>query len=599
MIYRRDYQSHIKSQESISITKPVTNSLSSFKVGDYITHNSFGVGKITKETPEYYVIRFDSINESKVISKKYKCLTIYEQKFIFHNNYKYGTILKEDISTFTILFDNGEEKIISKKYTGLKLLNEAEYKNRDLATLNKIENQPINVSNDKPKLFKYNLVKHDAYGKGIIVYSDNETLTVLFSSTKKLSFSSTTDKLTFLEDYSKKVESINYYKSLNYIYCEGKGYGYVCLIGNNDVHILWKSSNDIEIISKFILLLATKITNEETIKILNLEKNNLVKHAHYGIVKIDSFLDKQIGYKLANENNLIFWNKIDEFSIPTKKELMSSKISNNLVFGQLLEKRYYSLKEANELYEEFTNTRQSTFEVIKVFSSLGYKFIDEETLIKKERYGNLELFLIKEFLKQEVYRYDYMLESNEYDYAINKLILANYCIEYQEGVYFTFKKLSSMGIELKDFENLEKDILLYLDKNKFANINQFKSNIDNVIFKKIINVKTLEKILNNIQSIKSINVGGINLYQNKNGLKKAESVTEMFVMALKELNKKSIDVNELIDFLNEKYDFEFDYYSFLDFLKTIKNDSLFYCDETEKIYINKRQYIKEVFGVWN
>ena len=96
MIYRRDYQSHIKSKESISITKPVTNSFSAFKVGDYITHNSFGVGKITKETPEYYVIRFDSINESKVISKKYKCLTIYEQKYIFHNNYKYGTILKED-----------------------------------------------------------------------------------------------------------------------------------------------------------------------------------------------------------------------------------------------------------------------------------------------------------------------------------------------------------------------------------------------------------------------------------------------------------------------------------------------------------------------
>ena len=82
-----------------------------------------------------------------------------------------------------------------------------------------------------------------------------------------------------------------------------------------------------------------------------------------------------------------------------------------------------------------------------------------------------------------------------------------------------------------------------------------------------------------------------------NGFKnKSLFIEELIKQVLDESSKSSLDYDDIIFVLNEKYNLNFDFYSFDEALEGVKFETLFKSQEMEKIYLNIDYYYKEVFG---
>lgn len=562
-----------------------------FNKGDLVEHNSFGKGEIIKITEDHYHIKFDELTNNKIISKKYKDLKPYCTKYVYHNNYLYGKLIKEELNNYIVLFDSGEQKTISKLYKGISLISEKEYLNKSSSNGN-VDLEPKEQDNT---IHLYDVVKHSLYGKGIVISINNELCDIVFTSTKKMSFFLNSDKLMIVDNYKSKVKSLTSLTNLNYIYCEGKGYGIICLVGNTHIHVLWKTPNTVEIVNKEIVLISNIIKKDNHKEIINLNKFNVVGHKTYGYGYVENFLDNLIGVRFLNYPTEIKWLKIDEISIPSKEELQDNCGNEELLFIDELTSSCYAIDDAREIYNSYYKSKGHVQEITRKFSKYGYKLFENNYLIKSET-GDMELCLINEFVNKQIYRYDYGLESNSYNYALKKLLSSYYCVEYQEGIYFTFSKFASLGIKLKDFEDLNNNLVNYVKNNKFVTLDQIKNNVKSIIFEKIINTYALEKLISLNENIRYRKIGGIIIYQIKDTGKRADAIEELLILSLKNNKEECMNVYDLVDYLNEKYEFEFDFYSFVNLLKELKDSSLYYSEETEKLYLNKKIFIKEVFG---
>lgn len=158
-------------------------------------------------------------------------------------------------------------------------------------------------------------------------------------------------------------------------------------------------------------------------------------------------------------------------------------------------------------------------------------------------------------------------------------------LEFSPKMYITSKKLNEIGLTSVILEEFRIDVLEKLNDKKVWSINNIIETIDN----EQIDSFGFEPIF-----YRSILRGLENIYSNKIGgnylLKRDEDFSVSDLIEEEVTKVKMIDIFDLTEIINEKYDMNFEYYKLTE---TIKRTSMYYDEIMEKVYLDLNYYYEE------
>lgn len=158
-------------------------------------------------------------------------------------------------------------------------------------------------------------------------------------------------------------------------------------------------------------------------------------------------------------------------------------------------------------------------------------------------------------------------------------------LEFSPKKYITSKKLNEIGLTRDILEDFRHDVLEKLSDKKVWTINTIIDVIDN----EKIDSFGFEPIF-----YRSILRGMENIYSNKIGgnylLKKDQDFSFSELVEEEVTKVKMIDIFDLTEIINEKYDINFEYYKLIE---SIKRTTMYYDEIMEKVYLDLNYYYEE------
>lgn len=268
---------------------------------------------------------------------------------------------------------------------------------------------------------------------------------------------------------------------------------------------------------------------------------------------------------------------------------------------------YISMKD-EQVISMKNNLTQNTYsidELINVFKSMfpkEYKNYINEYNMKKigfrmgsriaypQKYNSLEKYCYYLLMKDDVFDIDKFHKNltitQEFYNCLAKLKQELDIIEFYPKKYINIRKLASKNINKNNLYDIVNAIDEFVGNSYFTiyslRRNGFTHEIDNLGFEDYF----FNSILICNQRFKSCRVSGRVLFK-----KCCEKVTVADLVASIVYKKNSIDVFELIDFIDDEYGIEFERYK-ISLIADAKG--LYYDEIMEKIYINYDEYFKEV-----
>ncbi|WP_436855426.1 DNA-directed RNA polymerase subunit alpha C-terminal domain-containing protein [Staphylococcus caeli] len=158
-------------------------------------------------------------------------------------------------------------------------------------------------------------------------------------------------------------------------------------------------------------------------------------------------------------------------------------------------------------------------------------------------------------------------------------------LEFSPKKYITKKKLNELGLSLEVLTSFRQEVLDKLSDKKVWSITTIIDVIDN----EEIDVFGFDSIF-----YRSILRGLENIYSNKIGgnylLKKDEHFTVSSLIEEEVTQIKMIDIFDLTEIINEKYEINLEYYKLIE---VIKHTNMYYDEIMEKVYLDLNYYYEE------
>ena len=211
-------------------------------------------------------------------------------------------------------------------------------------------------------------------------------------------------------------------------------------------------------------------------------------------------------------------------------------------------------------------------------------------IILKSSYPTLKSYYRELVSKTEVYYYSNPLNLDEYDVILKSLMNDLYLIEVDRGVYLTRKNMERNGIDSNAIFYFSSYVESRVRKESYCSLAKI---IDGMTDNPIVdycngNLKQLLQFIKPIEKVKIISFDnhGVVLAYSDSKQYRGDFVRYIFG------NRSSMTAYEIQDFVQERFGVE---YSIADIEKDVKQTTLFYSEEMEKLYKYKSLYIQEVY----
>lgn len=225
----------------------------------------------------------------------------------------------------------------------------------------------------------------------------------------------------------------------------------------------------------------------------------------------------------------------------------------------------------------------------RLIFALGY--MPRGSLVIKQDYRSIVEAVFQQILKNKTFctqglSYAKVGEClNAFNYLERDLKI----IKISKDTYMSVDYLSERGYSRDNFERFIKEIEDFVEDNDYFSIySLIEDGISSTILNDGFELITLDRLLGVSKKIKSVSVGFPNIYC-KSLIKK--SLNDFLIDTL--LEYESADLEDFVYDINKKYGTRFDEY---DVQVRLINSGAFYSKELNKVYIDKEDYLKEVYG---
>lgn len=602
----------------------------------YVQHPTFGYGKILKIYDDVRVIKFNKYGIKKISTnykefkyvnqnEYYKSIIINventynnaetikkeEKKYIKHSTFGYGEIQEKSNDFVEIKFINHDTtKKISTKYNRFKYVEQGEYilaESQRIKT--NIDTEKVNFQKKNNKVTIGDFINHKTYGISKIVEEKQDYYILkIIDGSKKTIRKHFIGELINERQLYKEDQLLKEYKENDYVYNTFFGYGKVLISNASNISILWKNNNDIQsnIKQKSPYLTIVEGETEKSLN-LDLECNDIIIISYkieslekYGIVK--RIKGDSVEY-LDLIRNKVFLTDLRLIKIMKENiSNFSSSIENKISLENYIEIHtrddYYTKTEYKKIIIEAFNKygKEHSKDNVNIISDkLSFNSITNvNEIYLNSKFKNLEEYIRLKAYTEDLYYYDYNMDSSSYKYILDKLCKEQKLIKTDSDAYITIKKINNLGIDTFAFTELQNKVIAYLEEHNFITLNKVKVFFDKKISKIIVNDQTLINLLNSFNELKSYIIGEQTTFV----IKSTQLRVEYFESTLSELMEsdeiESIDVYDMVSKLNDYFGFNFDVKSFVNETKKFKK--IYFSEEKEKLYYKKEYYYKEVFN---
>lgn len=387
------------------------------------------------------------------------------------------------------------------------------------------------------------LIKHNFFGYGLILESNEKTSDVYFVDGKR------TIMNTHLSQSDNEIE----YNKIYFLYIENmnKKKEETRL---EEEKIKLKREAEIEKQRQKEEKKKIKLQKEqEKLKKIKKEEIELIRNAEY---------EKNKSFSIYNE-------KLDKLN-----EFMFEDI-------YLLEKFKFYLRKNNIPLDD---------EIIEyALYYLGYRMRTKE-IILNNKWGSIEEYFENEVCKYDKYFYNNKFNLEIYDDIIKRLEKKMVLFEASPGVYITKRLMNRLGINQSTLRYFHNSIIQIGNNFDFFTAKHVCEKMpNNKIIEFASETKQIEKFILSVPNIKSIQSDDDKYIFSFS----EERFTRPLFLEKLFNNIESIDIYDLKVKLEIEYDVIFNIDSLI---YCVNNSSLYYSDEMEKIYKNKKVFLKEIFN---
>ena len=557
-----------------------------YKVAEYflkisIMNKNFTISAHTKKylnslidcLPNFKVVQNKPISELLI---KADDLPIY----IFHNIFGYGIIKGIKENDYYIEFCEGCIWIKLKEGE-YKIISFDEYTNGNKESTN----------------FRVNSVLfHPVYGK--IVISNISEHTLEFFSSNGYKHVLPIESLKNLKRVDTNELLNKNYSILDYIYAPERGYGIIINIDKEFLKIRWLNN----VVLEYPIAYSFLIDNvDKSLEYLKLRQYDLIYDYRFGLGRIMQFNDKNANVLYCSSDEVTRLVQISKLKKATDEEINEfintfiEKDNRSLIFSLKANKNYYTLEECKNYYYQLFGSIPSDSMIDIIMNKSYYKKIDEN-IYYSQRYNTVYDYLLEESINNNVYKIDYSIETKLFNLSMKKIRNKNYMIFVDDGIYYGLKKISDSNITPSTFKLFCKSVADVLNSDKFATISLIKQKVISPINNLNLSDKALISLISANIKIILQDIGSIKLFCLKDSSSSKDFIGDLIGNAISTFQKQSVDIYEMIDYLNNKYSLELDYYNFYTLIKKVNNNKIYFSEDTEKIYANKQAYYEEVYS---
>lgn len=392
------------------------------------------------------------------------------------------------------------------------------------------------------------LIKHNFFGYGIILESNEKTSDVYFADGKRTIMNThltqIVNKIEYEKIYSLYVENLNKEK-------EEKR------LEEEKIRLKHEAEKEKqrrkEEREKNKLQREQEKIEKEKLKKRKKEEVELIQKAEY---------EKYKSFSIYNEN----LDKLNEF--------MYEDI-------YLLEKFKFYLRKNNIPLDD---------EIVEyALYYLGYRMRTKE-IILNNRWSSIEEYFENEACKYDRYFYNNKFNLEIYDDIIKRLERKMVLFEASPGVYITKRLMTRLGINQSTLRYFQNSIIRIGNTFSFFTAKHVCEEMpNNKIIEFASETKQIEKFILSVPNIKSIQSDDDKYIFSFS----EERFTRPLFLEMLFNNIESIDIYDLKAKIEKEYDVIFNIDSLI---YCVNNSSLYYSEEMEKIYKNKKVFLKEIFN---
>jgi hypothetical protein len=386
-----------------------------------------------------------------------------------------------------------------------------------------------------------------------------------------------------------------------YVYNPLYGYGLIIFVNEKTITLLWKQSKE------YFEIPVTKHYHLEEVEtsffsVLKLEPNDLIwiniskQDKTPGIV--EGFKGNRLWYldihdKKTYEVEIVNVELFDS-DIKDYVDNHMNKISFEIIVRLLMRKDYYLKNEFLLTYHDIKNKYTKYNNNLSQKKSIYFNKLNNfGGIYLSSKYKDMEDYLNHEMLNKDLYRYDYNIGTSSYNYLLNKICTNYGAINIDNEVFLTTRKLVLIGIKKNDFTRLKYDVNKLFNDYDFLTSNRISTMIENKIINIYPNTDSIANVISILKDFKKFKIGGKDVFVRKNKLLKQEIIEMVFKKIMNENGCNIYYIEDFMYLINDKFDLDYTIESIK--IDVNKLNSLYYSDETEKIYFDKKIYNKEVF----
>jgi len=210
-------------------------------------------------------------------------------------------------------------------------------------------------------------------------------------------------------------------------------------------------------------------------------------------------------------------------------------------------------------------------------------------LLIKNEFEDFNDFLIKTNVKDGVFTYKNFIQSSYYDEAVSNLCKNGLLFQTSGLTYWTREKVLNTAFGSNNFQFFFQKIDRFIDIEGFISYKNIYELFPNQFYEFPKPELLIESLLLSMIPGKYVNFSLTDgkLYSRKElNLSKTDLVKKYFQ------NGESYDLYDIINDIQEKFGV---IYKDTNLLNDIKGSGFYYSDDTEKLYFNKKAFIKEIY----
>lgn len=416
-----------------------------------------------------------------------------------------------------------------------------------------------------------------------------EDLAIVKFKSEILSFSNTYNKDYLLKkNYVFNLQDIN--ESINY-------YNYNQLLKSTKeisklVSLFFTASIESIKLSKNMVPEIIKIYSEKNL--LEIRISSFFEENQFQLVeKFDDFIINNALKKSQKTDQYKTFIKQFNLKNEINSKVLETKYSSNVLqknelLSHMPEKVYLANKFSDELQvisKEFNPVKIEFFINLLDFKREA-KF---RNLLIKNEFEDFSDFLLKTSVNDGVFTYKNLIQSSYYDETVSNLCKNGLLFQTSRLTYWTREKVLNTAFGNNNFKLLFEKIDRFIDIEGFIAYKNIFEIFPNQFYEFPKPEFLIESLLMSMIPGKYVN---FSLTEGKLYSRKELKLSKLDLLMKYFQNGESHDLYDIIYDIQEKFGVV---YKDTNLLNDIKGSGLYYSDDTEKIYFNKKAFIKEIY----